>query len=128
MISLKFGKHRTGELTLNHITLIINLNLFFWFWNSFYMVQRGSQPPSNRSPTPFQIFVSPTFYYSNLYKVLPPYSMSSNTPTSPIHTSCWRYLFPATNHSHLNPDETSQTSTVVRRIGTLMQILIKTRI
>ena len=28
-------------------------------------------------------------------------SSSSNAPTSLITTSCWRYLFPATNHNHL---------------------------
>ena len=30
-----------------------------------------------------------------------------------------RYLFPATNNNHLNPDETNQTNIVVRRVGKL---------
>ena len=80
----------------------------------------------------FKIFVFPPFF--NIPTLLrhfmqfPPFqpptvnhSSSSNTPIflTPSH---WRYLFPATNHSHLNSDQINQTNIVFRRV----EILVRT--
>ena len=64
-----------------------------------------------------KIVIVQDFLYSSPtppVKVKPP--SSSNTPTysAPSH---WK--FPATNHYHLNSDETNQTNIVVRRVVVL---------
>ena len=57
----------------------------------------------------FKIFISLPF--KTFYTVPSPHLPATNlpssyyTPTSP-KPSQWRYLFPATNHSHLNSDQT----------------------
>ena len=61
--------------------------------------------------------ITPIREYAHLPKVNPLTSFNTSTSSKTLH---WRYLFPATNHNHLNVDETNQNLIHLLLIGLLI--------
>ena len=61
--------------------------------------------------------ITPIREYAHFPKVNPLTSFNTSTSSKTLH---WRYLFPATNHNHLNVDETNQNLIHLLLIGLLI--------